>query len=269
MTRFVPFLRQLCVSEILMSLANSASEIPDAGYERGLSPRAVRMIAIGGAIGTGLFYGAGGAIEKAGPALILGYLAAGFAIFIIMRALGELLVYRPVSGSISEYAEEFLGRFAGFANGWTYWAVWITTCMAEITVAGKYVKFWWPAIPEWVTAPHRSSCPTIPMCHACRHMSWSSTAPCSSATQVPPPVRSSPPRAPVTGPKSAPPQQNSSLAGACGSANGSPPIGREPSGNITAPEWGFPRGHSNRRSVTPATRLGSPVPGCGRLSAPR
>jgi L-asparagine transporter-like permease len=112
------------------------------------------MIAIGGAIGTGLFYGAGGAIEKAGPALILAYLLAGLAVFVIMRALGELLVYRPVSGSISEYAEEFMGRFAGFANGWTYWAVWATTCMAEITVAGKYVQYWrWGHdIPQWVTA---------------------------------------------------------------------------------------------------------------------
>ncbi|CPY71252.1 Putative amino acid permease [Mycobacteroides abscessus] len=135
-----------------MTVANSESETPDAGYSRGLSARTVQMIAIGGAIGTGLFYGAGGAIEKAGPGLILAYLVAGLAIFVIMRALGELLVYRPVSGSISEYAEEFMGRFAGFANGWTYWAVWATTCMAEITVAGVYIQRWWPGIPQWVTA---------------------------------------------------------------------------------------------------------------------
>ncbi|BBY05983.1 amino acid permease [Mycobacterium noviomagense] len=135
-----------------MSLARPEAGAPDLGYERGLSARTVQMLAIGGAIGTGLFYGAGGAIEQAGPAVILAYLVAGLAIFIIMRAFGELLVYRPVSGSMSEYAEEFLGQFAGFANGWTYWAVWTTTCMAEITVGGKYVKFWWPAIPEWVTA---------------------------------------------------------------------------------------------------------------------
>lgn len=135
-----------------MTVANSESETPDAGYSRGLSARTVQMIAIGGAIGTGLFYGAGGAIEKAGPGLILTYLVAGLAIFVIMRALGELLVYRPVSGSISEYAEEFMGRFAGFANGWTYWAVWATTCMAEITVAGVYIQRWWPGIPQWVTA---------------------------------------------------------------------------------------------------------------------
>ena len=124
----------------------------DDGYSRGLNARTVQMIAIGGAIGTGLFYGAGGAIEDAGPALIIAYLVAGLAIFVIMRALGELLIYRPVAGSISEYAEEFLGKYMGFVGGWTYWAVWATTCMAEITVAGKYVNYWWPSIPVWLTA---------------------------------------------------------------------------------------------------------------------
>ncbi|MFI9508136.1 amino acid permease [Nocardia sp. NPDC052566] len=121
------------------------------GYTRGLSSRTIQMIAIGGAIGTGLFYGAGGAIEKAGPALILAYLVAGLAIFVIMRALGELLTYRPVSGSFAEYAHEFVGRFAGFATGWSYWAVWVATCMAEITVAGKYVQYWFDIEP-WITA---------------------------------------------------------------------------------------------------------------------
>ncbi|KAF0845527.1 amino acid permease [Nocardia caishijiensis] len=123
----------------------------EEGYARGLDPRTIQMIAIGGAIGTGLFYGSGAAIEQAGPSLILAYLAAGSAIFVIMRALGELLTYRPVSGSFAEYAHEFLGRFAGFATGWSYWAVWVSTCMAEITVAGHYVRYWFD-IPQWVTA---------------------------------------------------------------------------------------------------------------------
>ncbi|MUM08192.1 MULTISPECIES: amino acid permease [unclassified Mycolicibacterium] len=121
------------------------------GYSRGLSSRTIQMIAIGGAIGTGLFYGSGGAIAQAGPALILSHLLAGLAVFVVMRALGELLVYRPVSGSFADYANEFLGRFAGFATGWTYWAVWVTTCMAEITVAGKYVEYWFDIKP-WITA---------------------------------------------------------------------------------------------------------------------
>ncbi|WP_280218113.1 amino acid permease [Nocardia neocaledoniensis] len=133
------------------AVSASATTADSEGYARGLSPRTIQMIALGGAIGTGLFYGAGAAIEQAGPSLILAYLAAGLAIFVIMRALGELLTYRPVSGSFAEYAHEFLGRFAGFATGWSYWAVWVSTCMAEITVAGKYVKYWFD-IPEWVTA---------------------------------------------------------------------------------------------------------------------
>lgn len=128
------------------------AEATEEGYQRGLNPRTIQMIAIGGAIGTGLFWGSGGAIEKSGPALILCYVAAGLAIFVVMRALGELLTYRPVSGSFAEYAHEFLGAFAGFVTGWTYWAVWVVTCMAEITVAGHYVNYWWPAIPVWLTA---------------------------------------------------------------------------------------------------------------------
>ncbi|WP_067846025.1 amino acid permease [Nocardia lijiangensis] len=139
--------RRLLADATLSDSAGPGEE----GYARGLNPRTIQMIAIGGAIGTGLFYGAGGAIEQAGPALILAYLAAGLAIFVIMRALGELLTYRPVSGSFAEYAHEFLGRFAGFVTGWTYWAVWVATCMAEITVAGKYVQYWFDIDP-WITA---------------------------------------------------------------------------------------------------------------------
>src|SRR5436189_169634 len=83
-----------------------SDEAPAEGYHRGLGSRQIQMIAIGGAIGTGLFLGAGKGISKAGPSLILAYAIAGVVIFFIMRALGELLMYRPVSGSFSEYARE-------------------------------------------------------------------------------------------------------------------------------------------------------------------
>ena len=134
------------------AVETQGDEAGQDAYQRGLTSRTVQMIAIGGAIGTGLFYGSGAAIEQAGPALILAYLVAGLAIFVIMRALGELLIYRPIAGSFSDYATEFLGKYMGFAVGWTYWLVWATTCMAEITVAGAYVKFWAPGIPVWVTS---------------------------------------------------------------------------------------------------------------------
>ncbi|CAO0832801.1 Amino acid permease OS=Streptomyces microflavus OX=1919 GN=G3I39_06230 PE=3 SV=1 [Streptomyces microflavus] len=84
------------------------AETGGEGYQRGLGARQIQMIAIGGAIGTGLFLGAGKAIDRAGPSLILAYVLAGLVIFFIMRALGELLMYRPVSGSFSEYAREFI-----------------------------------------------------------------------------------------------------------------------------------------------------------------
>ncbi|WP_229698469.1 amino acid permease [Wenjunlia tyrosinilytica] len=110
------------------------------------------MIAIGGAIGTGLFLGAGTAISKAGPSLIMMYAIAGVIIFFIMRALGELLTYRPVSGSFADYAREFLGPFFGFVTGWTYWLMWVVTGMAEVTAAATYIKYWWPHIPQWSSA---------------------------------------------------------------------------------------------------------------------
>ncbi|NEB74337.1 amino acid permease [Streptomyces sp. SID14478] len=121
------------------------------GYKRGLGARQIQMIAIGGAIGTGLFLGAGKGIAKAGPSLILAYAIAGVVIFFIMRALGELLMYRPVSGSFSEYAREFIGPFAGFVTGWTYWLFWVITGMTEVTAAATYMTYWWD-IPQWVSA---------------------------------------------------------------------------------------------------------------------
>ncbi|MQY13966.1 D-serine/D-alanine/glycine transporter [Streptomyces sp. RB5] len=124
----------------------------EEGYERGLGSRQVQMIAIGGAIGVGLFLGAGANIEKAGPSLILMYALAGVIIFFIMRALGELLLYRPVSGSFAEYAREFLGPFFGFVTGWTYWLMWAVTGMTELTAAAIYMHYWFPDVPQWASA---------------------------------------------------------------------------------------------------------------------
>jgi AAT family amino acid transporter len=124
----------------------------DEGYARSLGSRQIQMIAIGGAIGTGLFLGAGRAIHQAGPSLILMYAVAGGVIFCIMRALGELLTYRPVSGSFADYAREFLGPFAGYVTGWTYWLMWVVTGMAEVTAAATYLAYWWPAVPQWSAA---------------------------------------------------------------------------------------------------------------------
>jgi len=124
----------------------------DQELTRGLRGRHIQLIAIGGVIGVGLFLGSAKAIQGAGPGLIVAYAVAGVVIFFVMRALGELLVYRPVAGAFAEYAEEFIGSFAGFATGWTYWFSWVVVGMAELTAIGIYVHYWYPQIPQWVTA---------------------------------------------------------------------------------------------------------------------
>ncbi len=121
-------------------------------FHRGLKERHIQMIAIGGAIGVGLFLGSASAIQKAGPSLLLSYTVAGMVIFLIMRALGELLLYRPVSGAFATYAEEFVGAWAGFVTAWTYWLMWVVIAMAEITAVGIYVQYWWASVPQWIPA---------------------------------------------------------------------------------------------------------------------
>ncbi|SDI06724.1 amino acid permease [Nonomuraea jiangxiensis] len=124
----------------------------DEGYRPALGNRQVQMIAIGGAIGVGLFLGAGGRLAATGPALVLSYAIAGVAAFFVMRALGELVLYRPTSGSFVEYANEFMGPWAAFASGWMYWINWAFTGIAELTAIAAYIHYWAPAFPEWLTA---------------------------------------------------------------------------------------------------------------------
>ena len=124
----------------------------DSQLRRGLSNRHLQLIALGGSIGVGLFYGSSSTIQTAGPSILLAYLIGGLVIFTIMRALGEMAVAEPVSGSFSTYANKYLGKFAGFLSGWTYWFMWIVVGMAELTVVGMYINYWFPDIPQWVTA---------------------------------------------------------------------------------------------------------------------
>lgn len=122
------------------------------GLKRGLKNRHIQLIALGGAIGTGLFLGSAGVLKSAGPSMILGYAIAGFIAFLIMRQLGEMIVEEPVAGSFSHFAHKYWGGYAGFLAGWNYWVLYVLVGMAELTAVGKYVQFWWPEIPTWVSA---------------------------------------------------------------------------------------------------------------------
>lgn len=125
---------------------------PQPELAHGLSARHVQFITIGGAIGAGLFLGSGVAISRAGPALLIGYGAAGTVIFLMARALGELALYRPVAGAFSTYAHELLGRRAGFITGWSYWLMWLLVGTAEITAIGVLVRQWFPELSQWIPA---------------------------------------------------------------------------------------------------------------------
>ena len=122
------------------------------GLKRGLKNRHIQLIALGGAIGTGLFLGSAGVLKSAGPSMILGYAVAGFIAFLIMRQLGEMIVEEPVAGSFSHFAHKYWGGYAGFLAGWNYWVLYVLVGMAELTAVGKYIQFWWPEIPTWVSA---------------------------------------------------------------------------------------------------------------------
>ncbi|WP_416758870.1 amino acid permease [Pseudomonas sp. BNK-6] len=117
---------------------------------RGLSTRHIRFIALGSAIGTGLFYGSAAAIKQAGPSVLLAYLIGGAAIYLTMRALGEMAVRNPVSGSFGHYASCYLGRFPGFLTGWSYAFSMLMVCLADVTAFGVYMSLWFPDTPRWI-----------------------------------------------------------------------------------------------------------------------
>ncbi|KXH81686.1 amino acid permease [Sporosarcina sp. HYO08] len=117
---------------------------------RGLKNRHVQLIAIGGAIGTGLFLGAGKSIHLAGPSILFAYLIAGAICFLIMRALGELLLSNLNYNSFVDFVQDYLGNMAAFITGWTYWFCWISIAMADLTAVGIYIQFWFPEVPQWM-----------------------------------------------------------------------------------------------------------------------
>ncbi|MDX6916557.1 amino acid permease [Pectobacterium carotovorum] len=128
------------------------TEHAEGQLKRGLKNRHIQLIALGGAVGTGLFLGIAQTIKMAGPSVLLGYAIAGVIAFFIMRQLGEMVVEEPVAGSFSHFAYKYWGSFAGFMSGWNYWVLYVLVSMAELTAVGIYIQYWWPDVPTWVSA---------------------------------------------------------------------------------------------------------------------
>lgn len=120
--------------------------------KKGLTRRHIMFIALGSAIGTGLFMGSGSAIRLAGPAVLVAYCIAGLAAFMVMRALGEMALHNPLPGSFGRYAGSYISPLAGFMTGWSYVFEMALVCVADITAFSAYMGFWYPEVAPWIWA---------------------------------------------------------------------------------------------------------------------
>ncbi|WP_395405807.1 amino acid permease (plasmid) [Arthrobacter sp. UC242_113] len=126
--------------------------ISDDGMRRGLKNRHLQLIAIGGAIGTGLFMGSGRLASVSGPSILFVYAIIGFFVFLFMRMLGELLLSNLHYKTFGDIAKDLLGPWAGFFVSWNYWFSWVIACVADITAIVAYTQFFWAEIPLWIPA---------------------------------------------------------------------------------------------------------------------
>lgn len=122
----------------------------ESGLHQALSQKQLTMIALGSAIGTGLFFGSGFAVSLAGPGVILSYVIAATCALIMMGCLSEMAVAHPAAGSFGAYAEMYLGPFAGWSVRYTYWACQVIAVGGEVVAAAIYMQYWFPGIPSWV-----------------------------------------------------------------------------------------------------------------------
>ncbi|MCA6072891.1 MAG: amino acid permease [Endomicrobium sp.] len=120
--------------------------------KRNLENRHIQFIALGGAVGTGLFLGAGSAIFVAGPSVLLGYLIVGIIVFLIMRQLGEMNTQDPSAGSSSYFAYKYWGEFPSFLAGWNYWIGYALAGITELIAVAAYTQYWFPNLATWKTA---------------------------------------------------------------------------------------------------------------------
>src|SRR6516162_895550 len=122
----------------------------ERGLRRTLSARRLTMIALGGAIGTGLFLGSGFAISLAGPAVLLSFAVGALIALLLMGCLAEMTIAHPTTGSFGAYAEHYLGPLAGFLVRYAYWTSIVLAVGTEVTAVALYMRFWLPASPGWV-----------------------------------------------------------------------------------------------------------------------
>ncbi|NIJ37704.1 AAT family amino acid transporter/D-serine/D-alanine/glycine transporter [Sphingopyxis panaciterrae] len=125
----------------------------DNGHlSKALSDRHIQFIALGGAIGASLFVGSGQGISMAGPGILLAFLIAGAAVYLMSRAMGEMILANPDSPTFAALVDRYVGRWAGFVSGWSYWLIWALVGVLEATAIGLVCKYWYPGLPQWIPA---------------------------------------------------------------------------------------------------------------------
>lgn len=110
----------------------------------------MQMIALGGTIGVGLFMGSGSTIKWTGPSVLIAYIISGIFLYLIMRALGEMLYVHPTTGSFSTFASEYMHPVFGYLTAWSNIFQFIVVGMSEMIALGGYFRFWWPNLPDWI-----------------------------------------------------------------------------------------------------------------------
>lgn len=118
--------------------------------KRKLQPRHIQMIALGGTIGVGLFMGSASTIQWTGPSVLIAYTIAGFFLYLIMRAMGEVIYVHPVEGSFAQFANTYMHPVFGYLTAWSNIFQYVVVGMSEVIAIGTYMHFWWPSLPSWI-----------------------------------------------------------------------------------------------------------------------
>ena len=134
------------------AVTENESSTGEESLQRGLSYRHIQLIAIGGAIGTGLFLGSAKTISLTGPSIVFVYAIIGVIIYFVLRAMGEILLSNPKYKSFTDFVSDILGARAGFFVGWSYWFFWVTTGIADVLAITDYTHYWFPELPSFIPA---------------------------------------------------------------------------------------------------------------------
>ena len=134
---------------VIICQKHHPGEETENGMVRGLQNRHVQLIAIAGTIGTGLFLGAGRSLSLTGPSIILVYMLTGAFMYLMMRAIGEMLYMDPDQHTFINFITKYIGKGWGYFQGWSYWVSLVFLGMAEITAVSNYVQLWFPNWPAW------------------------------------------------------------------------------------------------------------------------